>query len=284
MIWSVWFCLLFVVAAIWATGDVNPAKRSMGWLCLEFCGEDSATTQSYLDEWSRHQDIMSALSFERYQLGPNATLVRANVTEIVGTLHEMGVKETWPMLSSYPHPPEFIEWMRDAFANVESFTEQCVTEAKKYNYTGYNLDWEPTEGVLDSDAADYAAFIDAFATGLHQHGLKLQVDVAQWGSPFVWDYDLIAETAADYMITMGTYTSSDASFSDQLNLAVSGLPLNKLGVGLEMVNASTGGHIPIDEVAWRFNQIEAAGVKEIDIWKFPVPAGWWPLLDEFMRT
>ena len=55
--------------------------------------------------------------------------------------------ESWPLLSSWPHPEEFMQWMREAFAQPEVFTAQCVSEAKKYNYTGYNLDWEPTDGV-----------------------------------------------------------------------------------------------------------------------------------------
>ena len=107
--------------------SVISSKRSMAWLCLEFCGENSTVTQAYLDDLSHHMDQMTAVSFERYQLAANATLVRAEVTDVVGQLQAMGVKETWPMLSSFPHPPEFIDWMRDAFANVEKFTQQvCI--------------------------------------------------------------------------------------------------------------------------------------------------------------
>lgn len=35
------------------------------------------------------------------------------------------------------------------------------------------------------------------------------------------------------------------------------------GVGLEMVNASNGERIPIEEVVWRFDQIQAAGAQEV---------------------
>ena len=268
--------LMFVCAM--ETGD----KRMMGWLCLEFC-DNTTVTNIALNEISRHLDVITAVSFERYQLGENATLIRANVTDVVGTLQEMGVKETWPMLSSMPHPPEFIDWMRDAFVNVDKFTAQCVEEALKYNYTGYNLDWEPTDGVLETDAALYTQFIDDFARGLHASGIKLQVCVANWGSPSIWDYAGIATTSADYFITMGTYTSNDDSFSVQLDTAVGEFGLERLGIGLEMVNASTGGHIPMEEVHWRFEEILAAGVAEVDIWRFPVPAAWWPLIDDFMK-
>jgi hypothetical protein len=42
------------------------------------------------------------------------------------------------------------------------------------------------------------------------------VDVATWS--VIWDYTAIAATSADIVISMGTYTSTDSSFSNQLNL------------------------------------------------------------------
>ena len=123
----IWRFLSLLIVSIGASSKSATIKRSMAWLCLEFCGENSTVTQTYLDDLSHHMDQMTAVSFERYQLAANATLVRAEVTDVVGQLQAMGVKETWPMLSSFPHPPEFIDWMRDAFANVEKFTQQVYT-------------------------------------------------------------------------------------------------------------------------------------------------------------
>ena len=56
--------------------------------------------------------------------------------------------------------------------------------------------------MLATDAALYTDFIDAFAKGLHAHGIQLQVCVATWGSPSIWDYEGIAGTEVDYIITM----------------------------------------------------------------------------------
>ncbi len=50
------------------------------------------------------------------------------------------------------------------------------------------------------------------------------------------------------------------------------------------VNASNNERIPMDEVMWRFQQIQASGAKEIDIWRMPVPPLWWPVLEMFMST
>ena len=55
-----------------------------------------------------------------------------------------------------------------------------------------------------------------FADGLHANGIKLSVDVATWS--VIWDYSSIAATSADIVISMGTYTSSDSSFTNQLTL------------------------------------------------------------------
>lgn len=32
--------------------------------------------------------------------------------------------EAWPLLSSYPHPPEFMDWMRQVFQNPDPFIKQ----------------------------------------------------------------------------------------------------------------------------------------------------------------
>jgi hypothetical protein len=60
------------------------------------------------------------------------------------------------------------------------------------------------------------SLLKVFADGLHENGLKLSVDVAAWS--VIWDYSSIAATSADIVISMGTYTSSDTSFTNQLTL------------------------------------------------------------------
>lgn len=174
---------------------------------------------------------------------------------------------------------EFIDWMRYTFSNPDPFIESCILEAQKFNYTGFNLDWEPTDAVNEGDDAAYAAFIDYFADRLHEKGLKLSVDVATW-SP-IWNYDLLSRTKADYVISMGTYTSNDASFSKQLKLVVDNFG-TRAGVGLESVNASTELRIPLNEVQWRMDEIRNSGAREIDIWRMPVPPLWWPMLEKFV--
>ena len=150
-------------------------NRVMMWLCLEFCDETPEQIRDHLLSIERHKDVLQAVSFEKYTLGPNSTLVDNELTEVSFQLNRIGV-ETWPLLSSFPHPDEFIDWMRQVFENPQPFITSCIQAAKKYDYVGWNLDWEPTgNDVTDEDGVNYAKFIDTFAKALHYtHSLPLK--------------------------------------------------------------------------------------------------------------
>jgi hypothetical protein len=61
---------------------------------------------------------------------------------------------------------------------------------------------------------------------------------------------------------MSTYTKNFNTFTTKLDKAVTLIPLNVLGVGLECDVGLTS-----DDMSKRFDLINAAGVQEIDIWK-----------------
>ena len=60
-----------------------------------------------------------------YNLGPNGTLILNNLTSVYQYISSLGL-ETYPMLSSYPHPPQFLDWMRYVFADPDPFIDACV--------------------------------------------------------------------------------------------------------------------------------------------------------------
>ena len=95
---------------------IHSKKRLMAWLCLEFCEETPEVIARNMAEIEARKDLFTSISFEKYTLGPNSTLVDNNLTEVSNKLVLMGV-EAWPLLSSFPHPPEFIDWMRFVFQN-----------------------------------------------------------------------------------------------------------------------------------------------------------------------
>ena len=59
---------------------------------------------------------------------------------------------------------------------------------------------------------------------------------------------------------------------------------DRLGVGLEVLNAETGVPLPADQVQWRINQVESHGCNEIDVWDEPLPDYWWDMLAEFANS
>lgn len=273
---------VLIIFAIYAATSLSKEltsskNRLMAWICLEFCEETQEEINAELQQVSDHKALFSAVSFEKYTLGPNSTLVDNNLTEVNSRILEIGV-ESWPLLSSYPHYPEFIDWMRTVFADPDPFISSCISAAKQYNYTGYNLDWEPTDDVQADDGANYAAFIQVFADALHKEGLKLSVDVATWSS--VWNYTAIAETTSDIVISMGTYTTTDTSFTSQLEKITTSFG-DRAGVGLE-TDSSLETTMPLEEVQWRFDQIKAKGVKEVDFWSLPIPDTWWSIIEDFV--
>jgi hypothetical protein len=279
------FAFFFVAGAISAATEKNlkvkregETKRVLVWMCLEFCEETQEIIEANLQQIEDHKDIVTAVSFEKYTLGPDSTLVDNNLTEVASRINSLSL-EAWPLLSSYPHYPEFIDWMRTVFVNPDPFISSCISEAKKFNYLGYNLDWEPTDDVTEQDGTDYANFIAYFADELHKAGLQLTVDIATW-SP-VWNYTAIASTKAETGISMGTYTATDSSFSSQLDKLITAFGPERSGVGLMTTNATSGDLLPLNEMAWRFQQIELSGAIEVDLWSMPVPNGWWPMLRQF---
>ena len=113
--------------------------RVMLWMCLEDCDFNSNEINNQIDTIYDHKDVITAISFEKYTLGANSTLVHnTNLTDVSLTIDSMNL-ESWPLLSSYPHPPEFIDWMREVFSNPDPFIESCIKDGKHYGYTGYNL-------------------------------------------------------------------------------------------------------------------------------------------------
>lgn len=158
--------------------------------------------------------------------------------------------------------------MRQVFDDPQPFIQAIIHESRLYKYIGWNLDWEPTDDVTQEDGLRYAAFIETFSTALHKENLLLTVDVATW-SP-IWNYTAISLTTVDAAVSMGTYTATRTTFSDQLNKLITAFGPERSGVGLE-----DDVEITLDELTWRLDQITATGALEIDIWKMPLPPSWW---------
>ena len=149
----------------------------------------------------------------------------------------------------------------------------------------------------------YAAFLSTFADALHAQGMILTVDVASWSH--IWNYTAIAASSVDRMMVMSTYTckwgrgalggthrgspqralpADFTTFKQQLQLALASIPLEKLSVGMMTTKGNTNQTFTTAELQQRFDVLKQAQVRHASIWKAPIPANWWPFLDDFVAN
>lgn len=252
-------------------------KSVLVWMCLEICNATTGDVlQNLVDIWN-HQDVVTYVSFEKYTLSATSTFTdfssEFNLTNVAPLLPP-SVKQL-PMLSSYPHPPGFLDYMRTLFTNPSPFIDAAVQEAIKYNYAGFNVDFEPTTAGTEEDAKNYALFLTTFADAMHKAGKILTVDVASWN--VVWNFTLIGASDVDQVHSMDTYVKNFTYFQEYLQKAVSTIPLEKLGAGLEVFDSFAAAD-------WeeRFTLINKANVNEVAIWDMPIPDVLWTQLQQFM--
>jgi len=261
----------------------------MPWLCLEKCGDNSTKIQNDLKNIKQNSNDLTGVSFELYHLGPNSAFVNDHLTPVTSFLQNLGL-ETYPMIDSCIwnttvnqciYPQNFLDWMRQVFAQPNGFIQAAVQDAVTYGYTGYNVDWEPTEDGNSQDAVNYCAFLELFATKLHGVGKKLNVDIASWNP--IWNWTAISQSSVDGIFLMSTYAGNFETFQHFLKKAITEIDMNKLGIGLETVNEDNN-DLPFtpDELAERFNLVISTGVKEIDIWRTSIPDNWWPFIRAFL--
>jgi hypothetical protein len=248
----------------------------MPWLCLEVCGNSPQQIAADLAQITQAAPLFNWVSFERFNLGPNSTLIKNNLTSVVAPLRAAGALPL-AQISSYPYPPAFLTWMRQVFANPQPFIEACAAAAAEEGLAGYNVDWEPpaSDAPTPADAAAYAAFLDALARALHARGLLVTVDVATWSK--VWDLPAIGASAVDAVFTMNTYTAGDALWLQQLQEDVAAIPLGKLVVGLETTRDGGKAYNGSD-LALRFDALRTAGVRRVGLWASPIPEAFLPFL------
>jgi hypothetical protein len=189
------------------------------------------------------------------------------------------------MVSSFPHPPAFLAWMRDLFAEPQQFIEDLMTALVAQNATGVNIDFEPTgHGATAADAAAYARFLAHLETRLAAIGLRLTVDVAAWGA--IWNYTEISAALAatptggrGAVATMSTYTNSDAGFLAQLGAATAAIAAPQLVVGLMIWPAPFN----VTGVQLRFDALARRGLCRVAVWRMPLAPYWWGPIHAFAK-
>jgi len=250
----------------------------MPWMCLERCGFSEEEIKTHLQQIKDHKDVLSGAAFELFNLGPHSQLIVNNFTEVIPFLKALDL-ETYAMISSFPYPPDFLDWMRQLWKNPQPFFTAAIKQAKHYGFLGYNVDFEPTAKATPQDATDYANFLADFAEVLHKEGLKLTVDIANWND--VWDWKKMNDTTTvDKLMVMSTYVTGWPLWLQFFLKSVDDIELSRLGVGLQCNTK-----VPLTEMDLkeRFAMIKEYGIQEIDIWASPVPDYWWPWIEQFVK-
>jgi len=280
-------CLLGLILAM-ERNETLPAWRNnrfLVWMCLERCGDNTTEIQAQLHTIAveKKRNLITDVSFEIYNLGPKATLVKNNLSSVAAALKKIGV-DTYAMISSFPHPPQFLTWMRYLFQHPQSFIAQCIQAQSQVGFTGFDIDFEPTVTATPQDAIDYANFLDLFSKAMHSHGIKVQVDIASWNP--IWNWTAIGESAVDRVMSMDTYAGSWTNWAPAFNRSLSLIPLAKIAIGLENVDPNSGNaSIPLSDqqLQDRFDLINPAKIPVVGVWDMPVPSNYWPFIRNYRK-
>lgn len=266
-----WLLLLVVVCSL------APCCRGgyiMPWLCLERCNETSSTIAQSLQQLQQLRGCVTKASFELYNLGPNGQLiVNTNLTQVGPVIRSYNI-QTFPMISSYPYPPQFLSWMRQLWQQPQvgqKFIASLAREAQLNGWTGYQVDFEPTSNATVQDGLDYASFLGLMSRQLHP--VQVVPTVASW-SP-IWNFSAIAQSGVSRVLTMTTYAKSVDSFKSHLQYALNNIPLPLLGVGVETWPEMDDGFDQRVQICLQDK------IDEIDIWKSPIPDNWIPSVKKF---
>lgn len=167
-----------------------------------------------------------------------------------------------------------------AIDNPGPLISQAVALAEQHGWDGYNIDDESHVAPRGTIAAfeAWVGFINAFADGLHEHGLKLSADIQSITLPYGFKPNkslraLLTSSSIDKWINMDTYYFGTGRFLDALDYYSTAMPVEKCGIGMmNRADITTDGYLA------RFHAIRASGAMEIDMFNMPIDDKFLPYL------
>ena len=269
------------------------AKVVMAWTCSFCTGVFNGMPRmnaSILQIEQNRQDF-TAISYEFYQLNSSGgvnplslgTLSYANSSNpynITPILHKLNL-QTYPMIISANLSN--IEYFLSNSTKENDVINQMVTYALLYNYTGYNIDWEPTSA-NSSVGIEFANFLNEFAIQLNKYGRHLTVDIATW-NPGFWNFSLIGSTNVTYVDVMdySAIYSGPGSFMSDLSYAMQTIPNAKLQVALINTNVNTNSNLTPFQMSQRFAALEYYNITSLSMWVLPVNSSILSMMQQFLE-
>lgn len=233
----------------------------------------SSNLDQALQELNETHGNYTMVSYEFYQLMPDEEIEPfcgytnssnpANITPIV---HRFGLGAV-PMIVSASG--QLIYYFTSNPYAMNLAINQMAQDAVLFNYTGYDIDWEPSS-TNNTTGMQFDNFLNQFSLVLNKFGKKLFVEVASWDPDF-WNFTDLGKTnvtSINIMDYNGLYNGSD-SFTTCLEEGLNDVPLGKLSVSLENVNPNTCLNFTPSELMERFARLERSNIRLIGIWVMP---------------
>lgn len=238
---------------------------SQVWFCLERCGYNRTDTLAQLQAIRSHgRNAVTHISFERFDLGPNSTLIDNGFTNIVSDVLNASLVPI-AMVTTVD-----LDRMRQLFANPDPFIDALLNATLRLGSHGVDFDFEPNANADEHDAAAYALFLSRISARFNAHRLSVGADAATWNA--IWDFSLLGMSTANIIATMNTYVADYADFAAALNFSSTFLDKRQMVTGLLR---------PIPDAALEQMAVlmEKSEICRVALWDAPVPENFWPHLD-----
>jgi len=230
--------------------------------------------QQSLHELNITHSNYTMVSYEFYQLQPDEQITpfmgytnASNPANITPLIHKYGLGAVPMIVSSSGQ----LIYRFTSNSYVMSLAIQQMAEyAVLYNYTGYDIDWEP-QSTNNTTGLLFDNFINQFSLVLDKFGKKLFVEVAGW-DPGFWNYTNLGRTNVTSINIMdyGGVYSGNNSFLSNMMQGINEIPSGKLSISLENVNPNTCYNFTNKQMRERFSALEQNNIKFIGIWDMPL--------------
>jgi len=232
-----------------------------------------------------------------YNFAPNGTIYISNITtwgQCAGTVNDTkvpipGGADLFAEMKRQKIAFQPVMGLDDPFAamvNVTPYVESFAAAAKVNGWTGFNLDWEGHNTTGNRSLfLNFCSLMNAFADGLHAHGLEFSTDV-QWvtqpyGNKPSTELDALLGAGRATWVTMDTYAYSTGVFLDGLDFYTQRISKDRLAIGISSrAGDSTYGGAS-DAFVARVHSLRSAGVRELVMFAMPTSPSYMPWIRKF---
>eukprot|EP01084_Bolivina_argentea_P230248 388412_1 len=190
--------------------STSSSRRVFGFFYTQLTNESFWTEN--INAIAKHKTNLTAISLSPYTISSNGALIYYNVTNgslqehYMNTFSNMGL-ETYPIINGKTGGINGLRELMFNTTKTQQFINDAITKAKKYNFTGYNLDIEIVSNV-SSDGVGFIDFVNTFSDSLHANNMKLSSDFAKCICGYYYMNVSCAQyksSKIDHVMSMRTY-------------------------------------------------------------------------------